>query len=330
MADPNYHTWRGFRADPENLPLARPGVYLIRHIASGKAYVGISGNVARRLMEHSERRDQRVSKAIRKHGQGRFHITPLFYSTTGTGCLPQVEADLIRQLNTVWPHGYNVAESDGIVGPYGTVFSELMRTKGLAEWAAEPSRRETMSRRMSAQWADPEYRARRTQGIRAHTSTPEHRTRAAETAARLWADPAHHSFMRAISKAKMADPEARMRLSRANAADPAAFRARRSEQAKAQWADPAARARKSEQAKAFTSEPAERTRMSKRAKEVAADPAERERRAERMKARWADPAYRAWQSERMKAAMADPVERARKSEQAKASDQYSQYNKADK
>lgn len=41
--------WGGFRADPNNLPQALPGVYVIVHIDSRRAYVGCSSNVARRL-----------------------------------------------------------------------------------------------------------------------------------------------------------------------------------------------------------------------------------------------------------------------------------------
>ena len=44
--------WHGLQADPDNLPLPRPGVYRTEHIASGRSYVGASQNVKARVRSH--------------------------------------------------------------------------------------------------------------------------------------------------------------------------------------------------------------------------------------------------------------------------------------
>ena len=44
--------WHGLQADPDNLPLPRPGVYRTEHIASGRSYVGASQNVEARVRSH--------------------------------------------------------------------------------------------------------------------------------------------------------------------------------------------------------------------------------------------------------------------------------------
>jgi hypothetical protein len=44
--------WHGLQADPDNLPLPRPGVYRTEHIASGRSHVGASQNVKALVRSH--------------------------------------------------------------------------------------------------------------------------------------------------------------------------------------------------------------------------------------------------------------------------------------
>jgi group I intron endonuclease len=305
MADPKYHTWRGFRADADNPPLPRPGVYLIRHVASGKAYVGISQNVERRLQRHTTTPGRRIiSQALRKHGLGRFEIVPLFYSITGTDCLPAMEAELIRQLGTIAPAGYNVAECDGRAGPYGPAFSAILK----AQMAADPRKRARISAHFKALWQDPAHRTRMSAERRSRYADPAERAQHAATIKAAKADPAKRARASERSKAMWADP---------------AERTRQSERMKAMWAErPAELAQHSGLMKAMWAErPAERVRLSERTKAMWDDPAYRARQAERIKAMWADQEYRARHSarlsERNKAMWADPAYRARQTERLK-------------
>lgn len=121
--------WRDFVTDPSNLPLPKPGVYLLENLINGKHYVGISQNVAKRLSAHARIGTKgRLPSAIRKHGHKNFRATPLYYSLCGTEYLEKIEAMMIIEFNSI-DHGYNTIAANGGVGPYGDAYAAVHRAR---------------------------------------------------------------------------------------------------------------------------------------------------------------------------------------------------------
>lgn len=118
-----------FQFAPENKPLKRAGVYRITHIDSGKLYIGISANLAQRVVQHAcPKGRNRLANAIRLHSPAAFLFEPLFYCLDGADdpCfLPTIEAQLIAEHDSV-RFGYNILEANGRVGPYGPEFSKTV------------------------------------------------------------------------------------------------------------------------------------------------------------------------------------------------------------
>lgn len=106
--------WHGFLAHSDNLPLSLAGIYSIMHCENGKHYIGASNNVERRLQDHSKYRSQysRISDAISKYGVDAFIVMPLWYALAADLRLNQAETELIDDLDTLVPRGYNVKRSN--------------------------------------------------------------------------------------------------------------------------------------------------------------------------------------------------------------------------
>jgi hypothetical protein len=97
-----------FKTSPANPPLARPGVYAIVEIPTGRRYIGASQNVLRRVRAHAtdrKRRDQ-LYRLIRLYGTERFRIEPLYYASAPHD-LTDIETALIDTYGTLQPDGFN-------------------------------------------------------------------------------------------------------------------------------------------------------------------------------------------------------------------------------
>jgi len=89
-------TWYDQIVDPDNIPLARPGVYRLVCLDTGLNYVGASKNVAERVRKHE----------IYKNG-ARIFVEPLYYSLTNDySDLPDVEEAMFEAYN-VFSFGLN-------------------------------------------------------------------------------------------------------------------------------------------------------------------------------------------------------------------------------
>jgi hypothetical protein len=123
-----YVDWYGFKAEENNLPLARPGAYRVVNLARfPKCYVGISQNVRGRLRGYaSGNATRKFQRALRKYGVENFLIVPICYSISGTDWLPYLEVDFIVEFDSI-KNGYNIIAAYGGVGPYGKEFSESIR-----------------------------------------------------------------------------------------------------------------------------------------------------------------------------------------------------------
>jgi hypothetical protein len=104
--------------NPDNLPLTRPGVYLIRHTTSGRTYVGASRNVAARLQEHNHNRcngPPKLHAAITEYGTEAFTAEPLFYAIAAHSILGLEETALIDEFDCI-ENGYNIIRPWGAYG----------------------------------------------------------------------------------------------------------------------------------------------------------------------------------------------------------------------
>jgi NUMOD3 motif-containing protein/GIY-YIG catalytic domain-containing protein len=276
-------TWNGFVADDANLPLPRPGCYLLKCLDNEKRYYGISYDLAGRTKNHARSvrpkigRPTRTSKLInglRKHGIDRFIVIPIVYSIDGSiDWLPIFEAEMIAEYDTV-RNGYNVLEAWRRAGPPGEEFRAIMK--------AAANTPEALANRAAAarsSWADPETSASR----RAAFADPDVRARKSVAAKARTDD-------RSIAVKAMQTPEA-----------VAKREATKRERGSTSWTPErraAANARKAAR------------RATKAAEREANRPSVIEKRRKASLARWAKPGAYERQSQAQLARYADPEKRA--------------------
>lgn len=159
---------RRFQIDPNNKPLHRPGVYLIRNLSNGKQYVGLSKDVANRLKDHAcgHGCSPVLAKAIRKYGADSFSAAPVFYSLKGTDCLLDVETALIAEHNCI-EHGYNVQAASQSYGPYGPHHAESVRAAH-----KRPEVKAKLLAGVKRKESDPDFIARRLEYLKVTNGDP--------------------------------------------------------------------------------------------------------------------------------------------------------------
>ncbi len=179
-----YIDWRGFKVHPDNVPMARPGIYEFRCLINGKPYIGITGvktGIAGRCWSSFRGHGgPKFTRAIRKYGTGSFVLTPLFYAIDEVDrtWLLNLEANLIAENDSV-KNGYNVQEASH-VGPCGEEFSAIMR-----EVLARPEVKVKISIGLRAALAFPELRIKWSEVARLAAARPgakEKRSKAARVA----------------------------------------------------------------------------------------------------------------------------------------------------
>jgi hypothetical protein len=87
--------WYGYEVDPFNIPLPRPGVYMITNRRTNKNYVGAAKNIASRLLGHPLR-NMPSAKA-----------TPLYYLTENDFDALAFAEDAMFDAYAVFQFGYN-------------------------------------------------------------------------------------------------------------------------------------------------------------------------------------------------------------------------------
>ena len=203
-----------------------PSIYQIRHIASGKVYVGSAVNPRLRWKNHrimllnGNHPNRYLQNAWDKHGAAAFAfeiLEPVLF----------VEDLIIREQHwidklkaSVRTHGYNITPTAG--SQLGTKLTEEQRA------------------RRFGLWEDPEYRAKCVAAHKAHFADPKQRARRSEESKALWRDPEYRARQTARLKEGHADPEYKARVgvwTKAALSTPEQQQ-RMSEQSKAMWADP--------------------------------------------------------------------------------------------
>ncbi len=319
--------------DMNSIPSKTPSIYQIRHIASGKVYVGSAVDprgrrhthvsALRRGVHHS----QYLQHAWNKYGEDAFVfevIEPVLF-VEDLITREQYWIDALRAGDRKC--GYNVSPTAGsALGTKHTDETCVVRSERAKVLGADPVVRARRSEQAKALWTDPAYRERRSAQSKAQSNTPEAKAIFSERSKAYHASPAARAKQSARSKALWADPEWRARQVAARSTPE--YRARASKQYADREASPpmvrgskhtdASRVKMSAGQKERTSNPAYRAKRSELAKAQYADPAARAKVSERSKAQFADPAQRAMLSERAKKQFADPEARAKLIERNRA------------
>jgi group I intron endonuclease len=174
-------------------------VYLIKCLANGKSYVGITTrSIETRWAEHltKTKRISALKRAIKKYGADNFSITLLNTAKTEEQ-LKQLEIKYIQERKThTTQGGYNMTwGGDGVIGYTFTeeakartkagVIRSLQNSEVLAQHVAtlrkhRPSSKDT-SGIMKLHWADPSWKKKQSEAIKVGLNRPE--VKAALTAA---------------------------------------------------------------------------------------------------------------------------------------------------
>lgn len=126
---------------------AAPGVYVIRHIATGREYVGQSLDVRKRIKSHRAADAQHyLGRAIRAHGKAAFEAC--FWAAGAPADLGDMEIALIAARGTMAPAGYNLAA--GGLGPTGVEWSDERKAAQSARVRGVPLALETREKMSAA------------------------------------------------------------------------------------------------------------------------------------------------------------------------------------
>ena len=88
------------------------GIYKIENLINKKVYIGQSIHIERRWNEHCQASsDSLIGQAIQKYGKNNFSFQILCEESDITK-LNQLEADYIREYNSLAPNGYNIVLID--------------------------------------------------------------------------------------------------------------------------------------------------------------------------------------------------------------------------
>lgn len=305
-------------------------VYLVTNLVNGKRYVGQTVMpLAQRWKKHCGMHSgcHALSAAIRKYGEHSFSIEEIARASSAAE-LNALEAALVIETNSMWPHGYNLKAGGGSVGKMSEATRERMKVATAASWRDDEYRRHQLAKKQTAsfkkslsvasraRWADPEYRAAAIEKLR----SPEYRARMSVINAARWQDagyrekqlariksPENVEALRASALAKWQDPEFRARHEEIrNSAD-----YKKSQRAGLMRAmqDPVYKTKMSESKKRHWQNPEMRRAMLKSLEESEG------KRAAALRATYADPALRAlksqqskamWESEEYRAKMSSP------------------------
>lgn len=197
-----------------------PSIYQIRHIASGKVYVGSASNPRKRQGDHlrdlqnGKHHSRYLQRAYDKYGEDAFVfevIEPVLF----VELLIEREQHWIDTLHSAdRKHGYNVSPTAG--SPLGVKCTDEMRARqserGKAR-NADPSVRAAYGAKMKAFFADPEELAKMSERSKAQFANPSERARMSDQSKARMADPAVRAYLSEVAKAQFADPAQRMRMS---------------------------------------------------------------------------------------------------------------------
>lgn len=209
-----------------------PSIYQIRHIASGKVYVGSAINPRKRKNDHWQylRKGTHINRYLQnawnKYGETAFVFEILEPVLFVEDLITREQYWIDRLLVNDKQHGFNITPTAG----------SLLGMKQTDEQRAK----------RSALYTDPAFSEKYAAGQKARFVNPEERTKRSEQAKALWNDPLYRKRMTDRHRESHANPE---------------YRARVSEKSKAQFADPNQREVLSKRSKARWDNPEWRARQ---------------------------------------------------------------------
>lgn len=218
-----------------------PSVYAIRHIASGKVYVGSAINPRVRWSQHvvALRRGDHHSKYLQrtwdKYGKDAFVfeiLEPVLF-VEDLITREQYWIDVARA--SEGKYGFNVSPTAGsTLGTKRTDPAYLARlSKRIKDQFADPVYRAKHAKAQKARYADPVQRAKLLAQANEYVTSLDARAKASERTKIQFSDPEARAKAAARTKVQFSDPTAR---------------ARAAERSRKQFSDLAARAQLSEQA----------------------------------------------------------------------------------
>jgi group I intron endonuclease len=219
----------------ESSTLPRAGIYAIRHIVSGKMYVGSAIDISERWREHRKslvkgcHHSRYLQRAWNKHGPAAF-VFEVLEAVADPTDLIRVEQEYIDQFrSSLRTHGYNVSPTAG--SQLGLRHSTETRAK-ISAAKSNPSS-ETRAKLAAVQKgrkSSPEHRAKISAAMRGRKWSPEaiaqrvaarqYRNVSPETRAKISAAASNPSAetrakMSAAAKARRHTPESRAKISAA-------------------------------------------------------------------------------------------------------------------
>ena len=206
-----------------------PSIYQIRHIVSGKVYVGSAVSPRNRwrnhrnMLQNGNHPNRYLQNAWNKHGAAAFVFEILEPVLFIEDLITREQYWIDKLKASANGHGYNITPTAGSL--LGARWTEEQRTRRVE------------------QFKDPAFKAKYSDAKKAHFADPKQRARRSEESKALWRDPEYRARITARLKESHADPEYRARVSvnaRAALSRPEQ-RQRMSEQSKAMWADPVKR-----------------------------------------------------------------------------------------
>lgn len=252
------------------------GLYEIRHLATGRRYVGSTQDFVERFGEHrcllnkGRHHNVHLQRAWMKYGAEAFVLRVLAILEPEA----QVPAEQ-RLLNQLHPVGclYNVA-LDALSPMRGRTLSAETRQK-IRDHLALPATKAAVSVGIRAAWRKPEVRQKYIAAAHAVWANPEARQRMSTMKRALMADPARRARMSAAQIKACSDPAVRERIAAGKRGQrpSAETRAKRSVSMKAtlatlsaeerakRYANPELRAKRAEIQRRVMSDPAMRERL---------------------------------------------------------------------
>lgn len=165
MRRPLRANWCGLLIDPHNYPEARPGVYLLTHLASGQRYVGATRNVRQRLYEHAKKCGgvQQINDLMKPYA---FFAQPLYYAL-GSSRKSKRELGLVtieEQLIEAYDCYKSLNQKRADVAKLSKLPEAMHKRLATEQTAATRQRR---SSEMLRRYADPAYCAKHLENVRA-------------------------------------------------------------------------------------------------------------------------------------------------------------------
>ena len=153
-------------------------IYKLTCLPTGKSYIGMTKNRARRLVEHTNNSSgKKLRAAIELYGIEEFTYT-IVCECASRDEAKKRERYEIKQQGTVWPDGYNlIGGGRGTLAAAASAASKARRSAAQKRFWADPANRVIVSERVSEFWSRPENAIVLSNRMKARWADPVYRER---------------------------------------------------------------------------------------------------------------------------------------------------------